>query len=102
MAPQLLPMTANEMVERLAWRVPRLEFDGMPLGNAVETINRYSRVKLRLVGAEAAKVELSGVLRADNIEPLLIMLEGHYGLNVLRLGEVVLLSVSDPPERSGL
>jgi transmembrane sensor len=76
-----------------------LEFNGSPLAEAVATINRYSRVQLRLVGAEAGKVELSGVLRADNIEPLLTMLEGHYGLSVVRAGNIVMLSVSAPPER---
>ena len=101
--PQVIPVTDAELAARLRWRLPRLEFNGSPLSEAVATINRYSRVQLRLAGTEAGaragEVELSGVLRADNIEPLLTMLEGHYGLTIHRAGDIVTLSASEPSER---
>jgi transmembrane sensor len=98
-APQVFAVTEAELAQRLAWRVPRLEFNGTPLVNALATINRYSRVQLQLVGEEPGTVELSGVLRADNIEPLLAMLEGHYGLTLFRAGDIVIVSGAEPQTR---
>lgn len=90
------PVPPDEMRDRLAWRVPRLEFDGAPLSEVVTLFNAHAR------GRETARVELadeslkalplSGALRADNIGVLLSILESSYGLKSRRgsTGELIL------------
>jgi transmembrane sensor len=90
--PRVTALTSAESAEKLAWRVPRLELKDTPLSEAVTQINRHSAVRLELGDAELGKVEVSGLLRADNIEPLLRMLENNYDLQIDRreAGKIVL------------
>lgn len=82
--PQITPLSPSESGEKLAWRVPRLEFNDTPLAEAIAAINRHSPVTLEIRDAELGSVGVSGVLRADNVEPLLRMLENNYGLRIDR------------------
>lgn len=88
---QSLPIT--EMNERLAWRVPRLEFSGTPLGDAIPIINRHSRIKLVLDDPTLSEVKISGVLRADNIDTLRELLaETHRIMSEYRNETEIVLS----------
>ena len=75
-----------ELTERLAWRIPRLEFSGTPLAEAVELVNRHAaqpgRAAVRLVLDEPALagVRVSGWLRADNTEGFIQMLRASFGV----------------------
>lgn len=90
--PQVRPLSSAESAAKLAWRVPRLDLTDTPLAAAVAEINQHSAVRLELGDIELGKVEISGVLRADNIEPLLRMLENSYGIRADRHepGKIVL------------
>ena len=66
----------------MAWRVPRLEFSGTPLADAIPLFNQYGNVRLVLGDTDVAKVRLSGVLRADNMDTLLGLLGESYGIRV--------------------
>jgi transmembrane sensor len=84
-------VSSAEIDERLAWRVPRLEFVGTPLAQALPMFNQYGRVKLSLADPAIGRLQLSGVLRADDTESLLRLLEGEFGLTAeSRDGEIVL------------
>jgi transmembrane sensor len=80
------PVSEAELTERLAWRVPKLEFSATPLAEAVPLINQYSRVRIEIGDASLGRVELSGVLRADNLYTLLRLLTHDYGIEVERRG----------------
>ena len=82
--PVITPTTEAEVGGRLAWRVPRLEFNETPLSEVVGLLNRQSGSRLSLASPELGRVEISGALRADNLEPLLQMLEANYGIRVVR------------------
>jgi transmembrane sensor len=82
--PVITPMTQVDAGSKLAWRVPRLEFNETPLVEVVELLNRQSGNRLSLASADLGRVEISGALRADNIEPLLQMLEANYGILTVR------------------
>lgn len=84
-APQLATMTEAEMSELLAWRVPTLEFSATPLSEAVPMLNRNLKRRLVLGDASVGKVRLSGVLRGDNLDTLLRLLEEDHGI-VARAG----------------
>lgn len=80
----VLPVSAAELSEKLAWRIPRLEFTDTPLWEVASLLNRHSRHRISLANPQLGRVAISGVLRADNIEPLLQMLETNYRIRVTR------------------
>lgn len=60
--------------ERLAWKY-RLEFDSIPLSEAVARINRRSVVQLEIADEEIAELLIVGTLRMDNIEHCVELIE---------------------------
>jgi len=80
----VLPVSASEQDERLAWRVPRLEFSGTRLGEAVATFNRHCRDQLVLDPA-LAHLQVSGTLRADDVDSLLLLLRNEFEIEATRL-----------------
>lgn len=85
-AVEVTQVSSAESGERLAWRVPRIELSDTPLAAAVAALNRHSAVTLEVGDAALNKVSISGVLRADNVEPLLRMLEENYQIRADRVG----------------
>jgi transmembrane sensor len=79
------------MGEHLAWRVPRLELSGTPLSKALPMFNEHGRVHLRLADPALGRLQLSGVLRADDTESLLRLLEGEFALTAERRGDELVL-----------
>lgn len=77
-------LSADELEAHLAWRVPRLEFSGVPLGELVVLFNRHNHEQLVLRDPQLAHVRLSGVLRADRVEALLAMLAAEFGVRAER------------------
>lgn len=80
----ITPTTAEEVGGKLAWRVPRLEFNETPLAEVVDLLNQHRDNRLRLASPELGRLEISGALRADNLEPLLQMLAANYGIRAER------------------
>jgi transmembrane sensor len=68
-------VSSAELAERLAWRHPRAEFSGTPLGEIVELLNRQNAVQLVLADEALAGVQLSGVFRTDDLDSLVRALE---------------------------
>lgn len=89
--PAVRLVSESEMNRRLAWRAPKLEFSGTPLVEAIGMIHSHAAPgqKRRLVLAEPAlaAVRISGILRADNIDVLLAVLEANYGITAEPRGE---------------
>ena len=87
----VVAITPAEIVERLAWRVPRLELSGTPLAQAVAFFNQHSAIGLVLATPDLGKLQLSGSVRADNVEPLLSLLHTEFGIEAdRRPGEILL------------
>lgn len=85
--PQVVAVSPAQVSQRLAWRVPTLEFSGTPLGEALPLFNEHGKAKLVLGDPELATVRLSGMIRADNIDTLLALLADSYGIRAERRGE---------------
>lgn len=49
-----------------AWRRGQVVFDGVPLGEAVRRLNRYSRLQLEIEDPDLATLEISGVFEAGD------------------------------------
>lgn len=90
-ATEVATVSTAEMTERLAWRNPRAEFSGTPLREIVELLNRQNRQQITLADAQLGDVQVSGVFRTDEIDPLLHALELGFGLRVERGDGVVRL-----------
>jgi transmembrane sensor len=84
-------LPSEKINERLAWRVPRLEFAGTPLSQALPMFNEHARTRLTLADATLGRLQLSGVLRADDTESLLRLLEGEFGLKADVRGDEIVL-----------
>ncbi len=72
------PVSADEALRALAWRVPRLEFSETPLTEVVRLLNEHSGRRLRLATPDLSRVEISGALRANNLDPLFQILRTTY------------------------
>ena len=84
--PQVTMVSKTEQGARLAWRVPRLEFSATPLREAVAMFNRHGGQQLVLDPA-LGDLRMSGVLRADDIESLLLLLKNEFGIEAEPRGE---------------
>jgi transmembrane sensor len=86
-------VSVDEVSQRLAWRIPRLEFTQTPLGEAIKMINEHSHERLSLEDNSLGNVRISGVLRADHIETLLRLLDAEHGIDAEHRpdGEIVLV-----------
>lgn len=84
---EIKTVSLPEVNERLAWRIPRIEFSGTPLAEALPWFNRYGRVPLVLDDPAMGNVQLSGVLRPDNTDSLLRVLRNDFGIEAERQGD---------------
>jgi transmembrane sensor len=91
LAGQVEAISADLLDERLAWRNFRLEFSGTPLGDVIATFNRHASERggdrFVLADAELRRVPFSGVIRVDDKEALVRILEHGFGLRADRGGE---------------
>jgi ferric-dicitrate binding protein FerR (iron transport regulator) len=83
------------MQARLAWRVPRLKFAATPLAEVVAMFNAHAVAgrdsRLVLASDAPADARVSGMLRSDDVESLLRLLEAEFSISSeKRAGEIVL------------
>ena len=93
-AVQVASVSGQEIGEHLAWRNPRVEFSGAPLGEVVALLNQRNRVQFVLSDPDLLAIELSGVFRADDLESLVRALETGFGLRAEHRGDTVHLSAA--------
>lgn len=87
-AAQVIAVTEAEVAQRLSWRVPRLRFSGTPLVEAIPLFNRHSDVQLVIGDPEIGKLKLSGILRADNTDSLVQLLQVEFAITAEPRGEL--------------
>lgn len=73
-------LAPQQMSERLAWRVPRLELSETPLHEVVAAFNHLGRVRIEIGERALENLAISGILRADNAGALVRVLENNYGI----------------------
>ena len=89
--PVVATMPGEAFAERLAWRVPALEFSETSLAEAVELFNRYGKVRLQTADKDVAAMRVTGVFRSDNPEGFASALEATLGLRIERQNGSILL-----------
>lgn len=73
-------LTPSEVATRDEWRVPRLRFSATPLIEVIAEFNERNRRQLVLADDSLAGLQLSGILRADNLDGLLARLRNDFGV----------------------
>lgn len=79
---QVAVLSEEEITDRLAWRIPRLEFSRTPLAEVVARFNEHNTTKLVLADPALSQLRLSGALRADRIEALTAILRTEFGVRL--------------------
>ncbi|EIL98356.1 hypothetical protein RHOFW104T7_11880 [Rhodanobacter thiooxydans] len=73
------------------WLSGRLVFDSIPLRQAVEEFNRYSRRKLRIADPAIGDIPIDGVFNAGDIDSITLALQYAYPLRVDDRGAEIVL-----------
>ena len=92
LAAQVEAMAPEQVRATLAWRVPRLDFEGMQLGSAVEQLNAQNRVQLRLADPALAALRLSGTFSPDDPATFARLVAATFDLRIAADGEAIVLS----------
>jgi transmembrane sensor len=80
--------------EWAVWRSPFLEFTRTPLMEAISMLDEHGPASgARLVVADPglAALRVTGVVRADNVDGLVVLLEGGFGVKAVRSGNRIIL-----------
>lgn len=86
-------LSPDDLVKKLTWLSPRLEFTGTPLEMVVLAFNQHNRRQLVLADPELRNLQISGVLHSSNIPALLRILKSDFNIQAEDRGnEVIILS----------
>lgn len=95
MAPVVTPVQISPSDERVAWRIPRLEFQNTRLGDVVDAVNHHNSTRLVFADESLKKYRISGALRADRLDALIEMLEHDFKIATrLEGGQIILNSAA--------
>lgn len=90
-------IAAEQIDEKLAWHSRLLDFTNTRLSAVVDEFNkRNAPIRLVITEAPLADTEVSASLRSDNIESFIRLLEGGFGVEAERNGNVVTLRKRQP------
>lgn len=85
--PSVRAVSPEDVRRRLAWRVPRLAFEGTSLAEVVRLFGEHGNVAITISDPSVRTVKVSGILRADNTDALLQLLADDHGIEAERVGE---------------
>ncbi len=81
--PVIEQLSAAEVAQQLAWRVPQLTLSATPLSEVILLFNRYGSERL-VLDPVLRDLRLGGALRADNTNALLQLLKNEFGIEAER------------------
>lgn len=75
-----------ELTHSMAWRSPTVDFDGVPLSQAVAELTRYSDIEVIIETRELKQLPIGGTFTKNRagVEGLITLLEEGFGLQVRR------------------
>ena len=94
-APVSLPIAPRDT----SWASRMLEFDDVPLAQAVAMANRYSSRQIRLEGEAVARLRVTGAFRAGDAEGLARTLAAAFGLTLRTDADGNLVLSRSPPSQ---
>jgi transmembrane sensor len=89
-------VTPKAIDRQLAWQRGMLIFDGVPIAQAIEEINRYSRQPIIIDDPSINSILVGGYFRSGATDEMLNVFESSFGIKVTRNADgVILLSAAD-------
>lgn len=79
-----------------AWQDGKLNFEGEPLADAVERVNRYTDRKIRVADAKAGAVLVYGTFDAGDVDAFIGAVDGFLPVHAVRGPDGVTLQSSTP------
>jgi transmembrane sensor len=86
------PLREAALVAATAWTRGMLQFDAVPLGEAIEEISRYSTTRFRIGSREINELPVSGYFRIGDTETLVSALHDNFNIDARRVGDEIILS----------
>jgi transmembrane sensor len=81
------------------WRAQRLEFDRVPLEEALREFSRYTARPIKAATPEIGQIRVSAVLRTGDVDALRATLQAAFGLTILEGRDASLVSAAPRNER---
>lgn len=89
--PLVTELPKAQVMERLAWRTPHLEFSGTPLGEATAQLNRHNHLKFKIEDPTLAAVKISGRFAASSTDTFIRLLEMNFDVVAEPRGDAEIL-----------
>jgi transmembrane sensor len=89
--PRVISVSTAETERQLWWRPQMLDFTGAPLTAIVAEFNRHNAAQLVIADPALANTRISALLRSDNIEGFVRLLERGFGIQAERSGNNLVL-----------
>ncbi len=86
---RLGPVRRIDIDAATAWRRGLLVFDAVPLDHVVETLNRYRRDRIVVLGQPLADRRVTGVFRTDDLGDAIETISGELGIRVRAIPPLV-------------
>jgi transmembrane sensor len=80
-----------------AWKRGEVMFDNTPLLEAINEMNRYTNIKLKLDNADAARVTVGGIFRAGDSDQFANAVAAVHGFTITKDREAIHLAVTVKP-----
>lgn len=82
----------EQLARRTLWREGMLAFDDTSLAEATADITRQSGVRFRFAEPELAEMRVGGLVRADDLDAFLALLQNNLSIGAERRGGEIVLS----------
>ncbi|MBI5381597.1 MAG: FecR domain-containing protein [Opitutae bacterium] len=84
---QIAPVAAAEIAQSLAWRQPRLEFDGVTLAQAAHEMNRENQLQIVVADPTLQALHVSGTFLRNDPRTFARLMAASLGLKVEARGD---------------
>jgi transmembrane sensor len=89
----IVALPPRETDRQLAWRRGRLEFDGQPLGRAVDEMNRHSHRRIVVADVQLAREPIVGVFRSTDTKGFADIAAAALGAQVVVDGDAIRIEI---------
>jgi transmembrane sensor len=86
------PLRKAELAAATAWTRGMLQFDAVPLGEAIAEISRYSTLHFRIDSRQINELPVSGYFRIGDTEALVAALHNNFNIEARRDGNEIVLT----------
>ena len=86
-APEVVPVTEDEIEVKLSWRNGNLIFRGESLEETVAEVERYTAVEFVIVDEALKEIRVSGLFRAGDVDGMLAVLRENFDIAAERVDD---------------